>query len=305
LRPASGWPTICDTRSAPPRSVCALRSVYRAAGTVEFLVDVDVDVDGGRFYFIEVNPRIQVEHTVTEMITGIDLVRSQILLADGHRLHEPPVAIPPQHAIERRGVALQCRITTEDPARHFMPDYGRITTYRSPGGFAIRLDGGNGFGGAVITPYFDSLLVKMTAWGTTLEEAVRRSDRALREFRIRGVKTNIAFLLNLLNHPTFASGDATTLFVDDTPELFQIRATKDRATKILAYLGDVIVNRRADVKARYGRQAGAAASDGPALRCARSAAPRMATASPGTGTGAVRGIDPGRAPAPHHRHHDA
>ena len=203
------------------------------------------------FYFIEVNPRIQVEHTVTEMITGIDLVKSQILVADGHRLHEPPLAIPAQDAIERRGVAMQVRITTEDPDQQFMPDYGRITTYRSPGGFAIRLDGGNGFGGAVITPYFDSLLVKLTTWGTTLAEAVGRSDRALREFRIRGVKTNIAFLLNLLAHPTFASGDATTTFIDDTPELFQSRAPRDRATKILAYLGDVIVNGREDVKQRY------------------------------------------------------
>ena len=214
---------------------------------MEFLVDVD----RSEFYFIEVNPRIQVEHTVTEMITGIDLVKSQILVADGHLLHEPPLAIPAQDAIERRGVAMQVRITTEDPDQQFMPDYGRITTYRSPGGFAIRLDGGNGFGGAVITPYFDSLLVKLTTWGTTLEEAVSRSDRSLREFRIRGVKTNIAFLLNLLAHPTFASGGATTTFIDDTPELFQSRAPRDRATKILAYLADVIVNGRDDVKQRY------------------------------------------------------
>ena len=134
---------------------------YRNAGTVEFLLDVE----RGEFYFIEVNPRIQVEHTVTEMVTGIDLVKSQILLAAGTALHEPPVGIPPQDAIERRGVAIQCRITTEDPENHFIPDYGRITTYRSAGGFAVRLDGGNGFGGAVITPYFDSLLVKVTTWG--------------------------------------------------------------------------------------------------------------------------------------------
>ena len=220
---------------------------YRAAATVEFLVDVD----RGEFFFIEVNPRIQVEHTVTEMITGIDLVKSQILVAAGHRLHDPPVSIPAQEAIDRRGVAMQCRITTEDPEQNFAPDYGRITTYRSPGGFAIRLDGGNGFGGAVITPYFDSLLVKMTTWGTTFAEAVGRSDRALREFRIRGVKTNIAFLLNLVRHPTFASGEATTTFIDDTPALFDIRAPRDRATKLLSYLADVIVNGRADVKPRY------------------------------------------------------
>ncbi|MEQ1573171.1 MAG: pyruvate carboxylase [Vicinamibacterales bacterium] len=220
---------------------------YQNAGTVEFLLDVE----RGEFYFIEVNPRIQVEHTVTEMITGIDLVRAQILLADGHRLHDPLVNIPQQGAIERRGVAMQCRVTTEDPDRNFIPDYGRITTYRSAGGFAVRLDGGNGFGGAVITPYFDSLLVKVTTWGATLREATQRGDRALREFRIRGVKTNIAFLLNLINHPTFVSGEAITTFVDDTPELFASRAPRDRATKTLTYLGDVIVNGRSDVKGAF------------------------------------------------------
>ncbi len=231
--------TICEAAAALCRSVN-----YRSAGTVEFLLDLDT----GAFYFIEVNPRIQVEHTVTEMITGIDLVRSQILVARGHRLHDAPVNIPAQDHVEHRGVAMQCRVTTEDPDRHFIPDYGRITTYRSAGGFAVRLDGGNGFGGAVITPYFDSLLVKVTTWGGTLEEAVQRADRALREFRIRGVKTNIAFLLNLIRHPTFASGEATTTFVDQTAELFRFRAPRDRATKVLSYLGDVIVNGRPDVK---------------------------------------------------------
>jgi pyruvate carboxylase len=220
---------------------------YRNAGTVEFLVDIERQ----EFFFIEVNPRIQVEHTVTEMVTGIDLVRSQILVAAGHTLHEPPVHIPQQDRIECRGVALQCRVTTEDPDRHFIPDYGRITTYRSAGGFAVRLDGGSGFSGSVITPYFDSLLVKVTTWGTTLEEAAQRADRALREFRIRGVKTNIAFILNLIDHPTFKSGAATTTFVDDTPALFTFRAPQDRATKTLAYLGDVIVNGRPDVKRGY------------------------------------------------------
>ena len=233
---------ICQAAANLCRSVR-----YRGAGTVEFLLDVDRD----EFFFIEVNPRIQVEHTVTEVITGIDLVRSQILVADGHRLHEAPLNIPAQQAIERRGVAMQCRITTEDPDNHFVPDYGRITTYRSAGGFAVRLDGGNGFGGAVITPYFDSLLVKVTTWGPTLEEAAQRSDRALREFRIRGVKTNIGFLLNLIDHPTFRSGRAITTFIDDTPELFHLRAPRDRATKMLAYLGDVIVNGRPDVKGGY------------------------------------------------------
>jgi pyruvate carboxylase len=222
---------------------------YQSAGTVEFLVDLDRQ----EFYFIEVNPRIQVEHTVTEVVTGVDLVRSQILVAQGERLHEAPLSIPPQEHIKTSGVAIQCRITTEDPENHFIPDYGRISTYRSPGGFAVRLDGGNGFGGSVITPFFDSLLVKMTTWGQTLEEAVRRADRSLREFRIRGVKTNIAFLDNLILHPTFIAGAATTEFVDSTPELFQFRAPRDRATKILSYLGEVIVNGRRDVKDKVDR----------------------------------------------------
>ncbi len=230
---------ICDAAARLCRSV-----KYRSAGTVEFLLDLD----RGDFFFIEVNPRIQVEHTVTEVVTGIDLVRSQILVAQGHRLHEAPLAVPGQTAIECRGVAMQCRVTTEDPDRNFIPDYGRITTYRSAGGFAVRLDGGNGFGGSVITPFFDSLLVKVTTWGSTLVEAASRADRALREFRIRGVKTNIAFLLNLIDHPTFRSGAATTTFIDDTPELFHIRVPRDRATRALTYLGDVIVNGRSDVK---------------------------------------------------------
>ena len=222
---------------------------YRAAGTVEFLVDVDT----GEFFFIEVNPRIQVEHTVTEMVTGIDVVRCQILLAAGHALHEAPVSVPLQDAIETRGFALQCRVTTEDPENRFIPDYGRITTYRDPGGFAVRIDSGNAYGGAVITPYFDSLLVKLTTWGTSLDEAVRRAERSLREFRIRGVKTNIAFLVNLLRHPIFLSGDATTRFLDDTPALFEISPPRDRATKLLRYLGDVIVNGRPDVRGQANR----------------------------------------------------
>jgi pyruvate carboxylase len=233
---------ICESAATLCRSVG-----YRSAGTVEFLLDLDRN----EFFFIEVNPRIQVEHTVTEVITGIDLVRSQILIADGHRLHDPPLNIPTQDKVEHRGVAMQCRVTTEDPEHNFTPDYGRITTYRSAGGFAVRLDGGNGFGGAVITPYFDSLLVKVTTWGASLEEAGQRADRALREFRIRGVKTNISFLLNLIEHPTFKSGKATTTFIDATPELFRFRQNRDRATKTLSYLGDVIVNGRSDVKGAY------------------------------------------------------
>ncbi len=232
---------ICDAA----KRVCQAAN-YRNAGTVEFLVDLD----RGEFFFIEVNPRIQVEHTVTEVVVGIDLVKCQILVAQGHKLHEAPLNIPPQDEIQTRGYAIQCRITTEDPENSFIPDYGRLTTYRSPGGFAVRLDGGNGFGGAVITPYFDSLLVKVTIWGTTFQECIARTDRALREFRIRGVKTNIPFLENLIQHKTFASGEATTTFIDSTPELFRFHARRDRATKILSYLGDVIINGRPDVKGK-------------------------------------------------------
>ncbi|HTW95700.1 MAG TPA: pyruvate carboxylase, partial [Tepidisphaeraceae bacterium] len=227
------------------KRLCAAAN-YRNAGTVEFLLDLQK----GAFFFIEVNPRIQVEHTVTEVVTGFDIVKSQILVAQGHKLHEPPISVPPQEQINTRGFALQCRITTEDPENHFIPDYGRITNYRSAAGFGIRLDGGTAFGGAVITPYFDSLLVKVTASGITWDEAIHRMDRGLREFRVRGVKTNIPFLENLILHPTFRSGDATTNFIDESPELFQFRARRDRATKLLGYLGDVIVNGRPEIKAR-------------------------------------------------------
>ena len=219
---------------------------YFNAGTVEFLYDVDRQ----DFFFIEVNPRVQVEHTVTEEVVGVDIVRSQILVAQGKKLHDPPIGIPPQEKIHPRGVAMQCRITTEDPENNFIPDYGRITTYRSPGGFSVRLDGGSAYGGAVITPYFDSLLVKLTTRGATLEEAMHRMDRALREFRVRGVKTNIPFLENLINHPAFAAGEATTRFIDETPELFKFIPRRDRATKLLRYLGDVIVNGRAETKGK-------------------------------------------------------
>ncbi|GIW75725.1 MAG: hypothetical protein KatS3mg104_0788 [Phycisphaerae bacterium] len=190
---------------------------YIAAGTVEFLVDAD----RGDFFFIEVNPRVQVEHTVTEQVTGIDIVKTQILVAQGFKLHEPPINIPPQDQIQTHGTAIQCRITSEDPENKFIPDYGRISTYRSPAGFGIRLDGGSAFSGAVITPYFDSLLVKLTAWGQTPHDAIRRADRALREFRVRGVKSNIPFLENLINHPAFIDGSATTTFIDTHPELFK------------------------------------------------------------------------------------
>jgi pyruvate carboxylase len=224
----------------------ARKAKYRNAGTVEFLYDVD----SRKWYFIEVNPRIQVEHTVTEMVTGIDLVRSQILIAQGHKLHEAPLALPKQECIPLNGAALQCRVTTEDPANNFAPDYGKISTYRSPAGFGIRLDGGTAYAGATLTPYYDSLLVKTTAWGANLPEACQRMDRALREFRIRGVKTNIPFVENVVNHPKFQAGEVTTSFLDDSPELFRLPSRADRATKLLAYLGEVILNGNPEVKGK-------------------------------------------------------
>ncbi len=216
---------------------------YFNAGTVEFLVDADT----GNWYFIEVNPRVQVEHTVTEMITGIDIVRSQIQVAQGLALHGPEMRLPVQDGVPVHGFALQCRVTTEDPANNFTPDYGKIHTYRSPAGFGIRLDGASAYGGAVITPYYDSLLVKVTAWGQDFVQACQRMDRALREFRIRGVMTNIPFLENVVNNPVFQAGDASTKFLDETPELFQFTPRKDRATKLLTYLGEIIVNGNKEV----------------------------------------------------------
>ena len=211
---------------------------YDNAGTVEFLYDLD----RRQWYFIEVNPRIQVEHTVTEVITGVDLVRSQILAAQGCALHGPEINLPPQGEMPRMGCAVQCRVTTEDPENKFTPDYGRILTYRSTGGQGVRLDGGMGYAGAVITPFYDSLLVKITAFGRNFEMALQRMDRALREFRIRGVKTNIPFLENVIANPVFRSGQATTTLIDNTPDLFKFKPRRDRATKLLAFLGDVIVN---------------------------------------------------------------
>jgi pyruvate carboxylase len=217
---------------------------YDNAGTVEFLYDLDKH----QWYFIEVNPRIQVEHTVTEVITGVDLVRSQILAAQGCALHGPEINLPPQGEMPRMGCAVQCRVTTEDPENKFTPDYGRILTYRSTGGQGVRLDGGMGYAGAVITPFYDSLLVKITAFGRNFEMALQRMDRALREFRIRGVKTNIPFLENVIANPVFRSGLAATTLIDNTPDLFQFKPRRDRATKLLAFLGDVIVNGNPQVK---------------------------------------------------------
>jgi pyruvate carboxylase len=211
---------------------------YYNAGTVEFLVDGE----SGEWFFIEVNPRIQVEHTVTEMVTGIDLVRAQIQVAQGLALHGAEMNLPKQAEVPLYGYALQCRITTEDPANGFMPDYGRIHTYRSPAGFGIRLDGGSAYGGAVITPFYDSLLVKTTAWGREFRDACQRMDRCLREFRVRGVKTNIPFLENVVNHADFQAGRVSTRWLEETPGLFKFQQRRDRATKLLTYLADVIVN---------------------------------------------------------------
>lgn len=211
------------------------RSVnYRNAGTAEFLVDQQ-----NRYYFIEINPRIQVEHTITEEITGIDVVAAQIQIAAGASLEQLGLT---QDRISTRGFAIQCRITTEDPAKGFSPDTGKIEVYRSAGGNGVRLDGGNGFAGAIITPHYDSMLVKCTCHGSTYEIARRKMLRALVEFRIRGVKTNIPFLASLLTHPTFIEGTCWTTFIDDTPELFALVGSQNRAQKLLAYLGDVAVN---------------------------------------------------------------
>ncbi len=211
---------------------------YTHAGTVEFLVDVET----GGWFFIEMNPRIQVEHTVTEEITGIDIVQSQIQIAMGHQLHGEVMALPPQERVEKSGFAIQCRVTTEDPENGFTPDFGKILTYRSAGGFGVRLDGALGTTNAVITPYYDSMLVKVTVYGRTLPIALDRMDRSLREFRIRGVKTNIPFLENVIADPIFRSGKATTRFIDTNPQLFKFEKRKDRATRLLNFLADVSVN---------------------------------------------------------------
>lgn len=209
---------------------------YINAGTVEFLVS------GNEFYFIEVNPRIQVEHTITEMITGIDIVQSQILIAEGHSLHGETIQIPKQEHIKMNGFAIQSRVTTEDPLNDFMPDTGKIMAYRSGGGFGVRLDAGNGFQGAVITPFYDSLLVKVSTQALTFRQAAAKMVRNLKEFRIRGIKTNIPFLINVMEHEKFITGEYDTSFIDETPELFSFEESKDRGTKMLSYIGTVTVN---------------------------------------------------------------
>ncbi|SDX50832.1 pyruvate carboxylase [Roseicitreum antarcticum] len=223
---------VCDLALKIGRSVG-----YQNAGTVEFLMDMDDE----QFYFIEVNPRVQVEHTVTEEVTGIDIVKAQIRVAEGASLSDATGA-PSQGDITLSGHALQCRVTTEDPMNNFIPDYGRLSAYRSATGMGIRLDGGTAYAGGVITRYYDSLLVKVTAWAPTPKESIARMDRALREFRIRGVSTNIAFVENLLKHPTFLNDTYTTKFIDTTPDLFTFKKRRDRATKLLTYVADITVN---------------------------------------------------------------
>jgi pyruvate carboxylase len=217
---------------------------YVNAGTVEFLVDPE-----GNHYFIEVNPRIQVEHTVTEVITGRDLVQCQIRVAEGYPLDSEPIRIPSQAAIKKSGYCIQLRLTAEDPANNFAPDHGKITTFRAGEGFGIRLDAGNGFDGAVISPYYDSLLIKICSWALDFDQAAKKALRAVREFRIRGVKTNIPFLENVLKHPKFLEGSCDTRFIDTHPELFDFKPRKDRANKLMAYLADVTVNGHPDIPA--------------------------------------------------------
>ena len=219
---------------------------YRNAGTVEFLQDAET----GKFYFIEVNPRIQVEHTVTEAVTGIDLVKAQIRIADGAKIGDEASGVPAQEDIHLTSHALQCRVTTEDPENNFAPDYGKITAYRSPAGFGIRLDAGTAYAGAILTRSYDSMLVKVTAWAPNPVEAIARMHRALWEFRIRGVATNLRFLDQVITHPKFAHAEYTTKFIDETPELFKWEKKRDRATRILSFIGDIIVNGNPEVKGR-------------------------------------------------------
>ncbi|MFL6450266.1 MAG: pyruvate carboxylase [Bryobacteraceae bacterium] len=246
IAPAIGLPERVRRELANAAVKLGQAANYYNAGTVEFLVDAETH----DWYFIEVNPRIQVEHTVTEVITGIDIVRTQVLVAQGASLFGSEISMPAQALIPLHGTALQCRVTTEDPANNFRPDYGKVSTYRSPAGFGIRLDAASAYGGAVISPFYDSLLVKVTAWGNSFPQACDRMDRALREFRIRGIKTNIPFLENVVNHPTFQSGAVTTSFLDETPSLFEFKERRDRATKLLSYLADVIVNGNTEVANR-------------------------------------------------------
>jgi len=223
------------------------RSVnYRSAGTMEFLVDIH-----GNHYFIEMNPRVQVEHTITEMTTGIDIVQSQILIAEGFKLDSEEIGIHSQDDIKPRGFAIQCRVTTEDPSNNFSPDTGKIDVYRTGSGFGIRLDGGNGYSGAVISPYYDSLLVKSTAYSRTFEDTVRKSIRAIKELTITGIKTNVDFLINVLNNEQFQKGECDTNFISDNPQLFDIRPRTDEEQRILRFIGEKIVNETKGLKKEY------------------------------------------------------
>ena len=246
LAPSYGLPrkVIDDLCAAAVKIAKSIN--YNNAGTVEFLYDLDTH----DWFFIEMNPRIQVEHTVTEQITGIDIVRTQCLIAQGESLHGKAIRMPKQNEIPRNGFSLQCRITTEDPERGFSPDYGKIVNYRSAAGLGIRLDGAMGDTGSVITPFYDSLLVKLTASSRDFPTTLQRMERALREMRIRGVKTNIPFVENVIKHPIFIRGEAITTLIDTTPELFDFTPRKDRATKILNYLSDVTINGNEQVKGR-------------------------------------------------------
>lgn len=233
---------------------------YVGAGTVEFLMDVDT----GAFYFIEVNPRIQVEHTVTEVVTGLDIVKAQIRIAEGGRLgRAEETGIPGQNAIKLGGHALQCRITTENPENNFVPDYGRITAYRGAFGFGIRIDGGTAYSGAIVTRHYDAMLEKVTAWAPTAADAISRMNRALREYRVRGVSTNLPFLEAVLAHPRFRANDYTTRFIDETPTLFETLGKRDRATKLLTYIADVAVNGHREVRGRDRPRVGAGRPQAP------------------------------------------
>jgi pyruvate carboxylase len=248
---------LCDAALAIGRA-----TNYRNAGTVEFLLDRD----SNKFYFIEVNPRIQVEHTVTEVVTGIDIVKAQIKVAEGGKIGDvTETGVPPQSGIVLDGHALQCRITTENPENNFIPDYGRISAYRGAFGFGIRLDGGTAYSGAVVTRFYDALLEKVTAWAPTPGEATARMLRALREYRIRGVTTNLPFLEALLTHPSFQAGDYTTRFIDTTPELFTLPKRRDRATRLLRYVADVTVNGHPDVRGKRKPLASARTPDAPRM----------------------------------------
>ncbi|WP_341760621.1 pyruvate carboxylase [Candidatus Endowatersipora endosymbiont of Watersipora subatra] len=232
---------------------------YIGAGTVEFLMDINTR----SFYFIEVNPRVQVEHTVTEEVTGIDIIKAQIHLVAGYAIGSQESGIPKQCNVRLNGHALQCRITTEDPERNFIPDYGRITAYRGATGFGVRLDGGTAYSGAVITRFYDPLLEKVTAWAPTPQEAIKRMDRALREFRIRGVSTNLTFLENIITHPKFNDGTYTTKFIDTTSELFEKVKRRDRATRLLNYIADVSINGHPETRNRQKPELGVTSPDAP------------------------------------------